>query len=201
MFFGDFCKIILIISMGALSKLKVKELRALADDRNIILPKKCLKADIIKIIKDHEETSSTTEAHPPQSAPSSDDMDVSEDPGPQESILVPSSSALEPSSVPEPSQAPPYSSSSIPTASAFQPSNFTQPGTFTAKVDIQKGRNISGRSWKNRPQKRSSTMVTKVKVRKPGAKAVAKRQQSIIPPSCLINNHSHSRALPFAAEQ
>ncbi len=48
--------------------------------------------------------------------------------------------------------------------SAYQPVNFTQPGDFTKPHDPLKGRNVSGRKWKMRPQKRTSSIVTKAAI-------------------------------------
>jgi len=49
-------------------------------------------------------------------------------------------------------------------ASLHHPEVYHQKGSFllTSDRDVKKGRNVSGRSWKIRPQKRTSTLVTKV---------------------------------------
>mmetsp|Transcript_16541 Transcript_16541/g.33702 ORF Transcript_16541/g.33702 Transcript_16541/m.33702 type:complete len:183 (-) Transcript_16541:79-627(-) len=49
------------------------------------------------------------------------------------------------------------------TRSTYNPPNFNQNGSFTSDRPAIKGRNVSGRSWKTRPQKRTSSLVTKVK--------------------------------------
>ena len=41
--------------------------------------------------------------------------------------------------------------------------NFIDTGVYTSRNPLQ-GNNVSGRPWKNRPQKRTSTMITKTKL-------------------------------------
>ena len=57
------------------------------------------------------------------------------------------------------------SSPSCYSRTAYHPENFSQAGSFvnSSSVPKTKGRNVSGRSWKSRPQKRTSSLVTKVK--------------------------------------
>jgi hypothetical protein len=147
--------------MGVSSKLTVKQLRSLAKELGVTVPAKCLKSDLISLVSEAEAAteSSSQEA-------SSEAMDET----PEQRPIAPPAEPTSPVPAPISSLAPPPSSSSSGPApssapvSAFHPENFTQPGVFTSKVDIQKGRNVSGRSWKNRPQKRTSTLITKVKL-------------------------------------
>jgi hypothetical protein len=69
-----------------------------------------------------------------------------------------------PAAAAPPAAAPAFKpSSSKPAHSTYLPPVYHQPGTFLHAPDIKKGQNVSGRSWKMRPQKRTSTLVTKVK--------------------------------------
>ncbi|GMH62665.1 hypothetical protein TrRE_jg2564 [Triparma retinervis] len=143
--------------MGVSSKLTVKQLRGLAKERGVTIPAKCLKADLITLLSESEAASESSS----QEAPSQE-MDET----PEQQPIAPPAEPTAPAPAPTSALAPPPSKSTSASApvSAFHPENFAQPGVFTSKVDIQKGRNVSGRSWRMRPQKRTSTLITKVKL-------------------------------------
>ena len=128
--------------MAPYSSMTVAALKKLAADRSVDVPSRIRKKELIALLEEKDEADKPVlGSSSSQSAP-----------GP----TIESHETEQPRIEAARSSGP---------CSAFQPENFSQAGTFVGnQADPKKGQNVSGRSWKNRPQKRASTMVTKVRL-------------------------------------
>ncbi|GMH91264.1 hypothetical protein TL16_g12008 [Triparma laevis f. inornata] len=157
--------------MAVYSKLTVATLKAELDERGVAYEKKSKKAVLIDLLKADDQQK---EEKQKDAAVQEEQVEEEEEEEEMEEMEVETEKAtvakkVQKKGTKKAAKKSSQNSSDPKPPTPFSRNEFTPPnhhleGTFLTTAPPTKGRNTSGRNWKVRPQKRTSTLVTKVKL-------------------------------------